>query len=457
MRPSRLLTLVALLAACLCSSPAMAARPAPITLGAAQREHMIAIYGSVLTALAARRDAGYPVAVRRQGPDSNCDFIAAANGIQFLGGNGDQAYARVRELVPQGPIDYREGFYTLYGPNGSDRPFSLDNLGAAPEAFIGVYEALGYDATLLAAPPGPANAAFARAVHDQLALAPETSFAHLWITPRAYDAQARVLSVAATGEQAPLLYPYHEVAAIADPMAPGQLIVLDGLIGYPVALSLDQIAHHLRGFNKVVIVRQGTSSPEDRLRAQIAASAGPFAVVGLGGAFLTLSRQTWGAAYGTWGRVIGPPLQMRSGEELVVRLPGEYVLYERGGTGVGLARLGAWMRDDLGARGVLGPEHLRPAELQNALRDWAVAQFGSLERFHTIYGAPLTDELWLTPEVFHGSVLRGVDHALASAPASGYVVVLTERAMLVWSPEQGVAMVPLGLIFYTELRESLGV
>lgn len=402
-------------------------------------------------------ERGPLTALRRQGRDSNCDFIAAANGVQAIGGNGDEAYARARMLIPQAAIDYREGFYTLLGPSGSDQPFSIDNLGAAPEAFIGVYEALGYDTLLLAAPPDQINYDFARAIRDQLAAAPATSFAHLWITPRAYTPYARTITLASTGEHAGMLYPYHEVAAVIDPQAADQLIVLDGLIGHPVAVALTDLAYQLRGFNKVLIVRRSGPSAEDHLAAQIRGSAQPYAVVGLGGAFLSTARQVWGAEYATWGRVIGPPLRMDNGAETVVRLPGEYVLYERGAGGVTFAHLGAWMRDSLVARRLLAPAQLRPSELRSGMRGWAEGHAGSLERFHALYGAPLTDEVWVSAETFRTAVLRGIDHPLAHAQASGYVIVLTERAMLAWSPEQGVTLVPLGQIYLRELSASLGL
>jgi hypothetical protein len=421
---------------------------------------MLALYGAIYApfrSTADRQATALHYAVRPQGNDSNCDFIAAANGVQAIGGNGEEAYLRSRQLVAQGPFDYREGFYTLYGPAGSDQPFSLNNLGAAPEAFIGVYEALGYNATLLAAPPGAPDATFARAIRDQLLRAPGMAFAHLWITPHTYNPRARLLTVAATGEQAPLLYPYHEVAAVIDPLAPDRVIILDGLIGYPIAIDLDRLAYQLRGFNKAIVVQRSEAGSSDHLVAQIASTTQPYAVVGLGGAFLTMARQTWESAYPTWGRVIGPPLRMHHGDEIVVRLPGEYVLYERSSAGgVGLAQLGVWMRDGLVAQGLIEPERLRPAPLHNALREWVVVQFGSGERFHAIYGAPLTEEIWLTPEMLRGAVLRGSDHPLAHESASGYIIVITERALLVWSPEHGSGLAPLGRIFYQELRTSLG-
>lgn len=449
--------LILVFAACL-SLPHLtnAAPPSPV-LTDAQRTHMLTVYGRELAPILLRRDVGPGIHVRRQGRDSNCDFIAATNDVAAIGGNGDEAYARSRTLIAQAPVDYREGFYTVLGPSGSDKPFSLDNLGAAPEAFIGVYEALGYDTILLAAPPDQVNHDFARAVRDQLAAAPTTSFAHLWITPRPYNPRARTLTVPATGERASLLYPYHEVAAIVDPQAPERLILLDGLIGYPVSVALDDLAHQLRGFNKVIVVRKSGLSEKEHLTAQLSGSAQPYAVVGLGGAFLTTARQLWGPSYTQWGRVSGPPLRLHNGTEMVVRLPGEYVLYERGSAGVTLVNLGSWMRDSLAAQNVLRFEQLRATELRNGLRDWAVSHAGSLERFHALYGATLTEEVWMTPETFRSAVLRGAAHPLAHAPTSGYVVVITEGAMLAWSPEQGTTLVPLGLIYLREMRADLGV
>lgn len=439
------------------AQPQLASARSPL-LGADAAEHIHLFYGAAPTPWTNTYDGGdgRGLSVRRQGRDSNCDFIAVANGIQAIGGDGEAAYAQSRALIPQGPFDYREGYYTLLGPNGSDRPFTLDNLGAAPEAFLGVYEALGYDATLLAAPPDVVDLEFARTLRERLAAAPDTTFAHLWITPRDYNPRARILSLPATGERVALLYPYHEVAVLADPLDPNRLIVLDGLIGYPVTRSLQEIAYQLRGFNKLLIVQPSAATLEQHQRAQIAATTQPYAVVGLGGAYLSMARDTWGPSYGHWGRVIGPPLRMQSGAGVVVRLPGEYVLYERGPHGVGLAALGAWMRDGLAARGLLPPDHQRTEPLRNGLQHWVEREFGSVERFHAIYGPPLTGEFWLTPEAMRDSVLRRADHPLIQS-GSGYVAVITERAMLVWSPEQGTTLVPLGLIFYDELRGNLGV
>lgn len=250
-----------------------------------------------------------------------------------------------------------------------------------------------------------------------------------------------------------------EIGYAADeycPQSPDRLIVLDGLIGYPVSIALSDLAHQLRGFNKLIIVRRSGSSADEHLAAQLHGSAQPYAVVGLGGAFLSTARQLWGPAYAQWGRVVGPPMRVHNRVEMVVQLPGEYVLYERGSAGVALANLGSWMRDSLVAQNVLEPEQLQPTELRNGLRDGAVSHAGSLERFHALYGATLTDEVWMAPETFRSTVLRGAEHPLSHVPASGYIVVITERAMLAWSPEQGTTLVPLGLIYLNDVRRRLG-
>ncbi len=232
------------------------------------------------------------------------------------------------------------------------------------------------------------------------------------------------------------------------------MIILDGLIGYPVTITIDQLAQRLRGFNSVVLVQGGSTASEAHLQAQLTFMRQPYATATLGGAFLRHACQTWGASYTTWGRVLSGPLRMWNGAETVVRLPGEYILYESGQTGIHLAALGQAMRDRLLSRGLLPAEHNHPAELRNALREWVIQQFGSLEHFQEIYGTPLTDEFWLAPETLRSTVLPGIDHPLTTLPSSGYVAILTERAMIVWSAERGVAMVPLGQAYLFELQQA---
>lgn len=238
--------------------------------------------------------------VRYQGNDSNCDYVAVANGVQNVGGDGEQAYWAARTLVPQGPRDFKEAFYTLLGPNGSDQRFSLNNLGAAPEAFVGVYETLGYNAVMLAATPDGVDLDFARAMRDRLVADPERSFAHLWITPRPYQARARMLRVAETGEEVALLYPYHEVTAMAS-ANPEELVILDGRVGQPYRLPLEQVAYQLRGFNRVLVVSRNDGSLEDHQRFQVGQEGRPYVTAALGGAYLTAARMWWGGGYQTWG------------------------------------------------------------------------------------------------------------------------------------------------------------
>jgi hypothetical protein len=392
--------------------------------------------------------------VRPQGNDSNCDFNTAANGIQNIGGDGEATYWRTRQLVVQAPLDYREGFYTLAGANGSDRPYSLDNLGTAPEAFVGVYEQLGYDSVLLASVPHQTDHTFTRALRDQLATAPERSFAHIWVTYLPYNAQARTITVANTGERVDLLYPYHEVAIMADTSDSDRVVVLDGLVGYPYSITLDRLAQQLRGFNQAVLVRRSEGNEATHIAAQIAGLQQPYATIRLGGAFLRAARALWGASYQQWGQVISPPLRMWNGQETVVRQAGDFVLYEWGSQGVHLAALGVWARDAIAALGVLPPD-TAAAPLQNAMHEWAVKHFGSVEHFHSIYGPPISSEFWVSAQVLRETVLHGVQPDMI--PDAGALVVLTERSALIWTPELGTQMVPLGAAYYQFLRKAHGI
>lgn len=407
-----------------------------------------------------RTIASMAYSIRQQGHDSNCDYIAVSNGIQNIGGDGAGAYQWARALVAQHPRDYRESFYTLLGPDGSDRPFSLDNLGAAPEAFVGVYEALGYNAVMLATQPGHADLAFVQAIYDRLAAQPYHAFAHLWTTPRAYNPHARIITVPETGEQAALLYPYHEVVAMASPDQPGRIVILDGLVGYPFSISLADLAHQVRSFNRVIIVSTHVGTIAEHQRFQLAQAGEPFVTPTLGGPFLTLARQLGGSGYYPWFQVIGQPYRILDMTGEVVIVPGEYVQFERSGAHhPTLAPLGRRMANDLVQMNVLEPAMLEqpyPLELVNGIRIGAEQQFGSIASFEQIFGLPLTSEFWLSHEQLAWLVLRGSWHPLLDVdPSSGYICVLTERAMLCWHEQTGTALIPLGRIFYEQHQHEL--
>lgn len=397
--------------------------------------------------------------IHPQGYDSNCDYLAVANGIQNIGGDGEQAYWQARSLVPQVPRDFKEAFYTLLGPNGSDQPFSLDNLGAAPEAFIGMYETMGYNAVFLASTPGVVDLSFAQAIYERLAADPERSFAHLWITPRAYDAQARLLHVDETGEEVELLYPYHEVAAMAAPDS-NRFVMLDGLAGYPYTVSLEQAAYLLHGFNRVIVVSRNDGSLDDHQRFQMRQQGQPYVSPALGGPYLTAARKVWGSAYQTWGQVIGQPYRAFDGQVSRTILPGTYVQYERGdGNEVTLAPLGIRMARELEQNGVLPHNTIQPSggpALINGIHAWVVDTFGSTETFQAMFGKSVTGEFWLTQGWMKTAVLHGLPHPLVDRGMSdGYVCVLTERAMLAWSSHYGTFMLPLGRIYHEQLRAEL--
>ncbi len=400
--------------------------------------------------------------IRPQGNDSNCDFVAVHNGVQNIGGDGTGAYQLARALIPQRARDYHEGFYTRRGPNGSDLPFSLDNLGAAPDAFVGLYEALGYNAVVLAAVPGNADEKFAQAIYARLAANPQGTFAHLWLTSLPYKA-ARTITVEETGERVSLLYPYHEVIAFAAPEQPNQVVILDGQVRRPYRMALGRLARELRGFNRVVLVSRNDGSLVDHQRSQLQEAGRPYVAPPLGGAFLYAARQLWGPGYRTWGDAIGLPLRIGDGEHMTVMLPGEYVHYQRAGVGeVTLAPLGARMIQELEGQGLLAAPAQRapaPASLPEGMRLWVEAQFGSAAAFEQVFGKPLTNEFWLSQEQMQGAVLRGLSHPVVSAAplADGYVVLLTERAMVAWSPTQGTFLVPLGRVYHEQLKRAVGL
>lgn len=423
----------------------------------AQPEQVIAVYGPDFHPMPYRpegqRHTMQTYTITPQGNDSNCDFLAVANGIQNIGGDGAHAYWMARALVPQQPRDFRESYYTLLGAQGSDQRFSLDNLGAAPAAFVGVYEALGYNAVMLGTTPHVVDAAFARAIYERLAAQPMQSFAHLWITPRPYNPQARVLHVAETGEQAELLYPYHEVAAMVSPDQPDRVVILDGLVGYAYTLSLDELAHYLRGFNQVIIVSTTIGGLPEHQHIQRTVQGQPYVVPTLGSVFLTTARQTWGPAYGQWGEVIGQPFRANAGDNPTVVLPGRYVWYERTGTGnPTFVPLGAWMWQELHQAGIIQsawPEAGQEPPLVNGIRDWVVNQFGTEAQFTHAFGRVLSPEFWVSHEQMQSIILRGLPFApVDTHPGQGYICVVTERAVLAWDAQQGVLMVPLGQVYY---------
>jgi hypothetical protein len=398
--------------------------------------------------------------VRQQGNDSNCDYIAVANGIQNIGGDGEHAYHTARALVPQMERDYREGFYTRLGSHGSDLPFSIDNLGAAPEAFVGLYEALGYNAVFLATTPDQVDLAFVQTIRDRLAANPTGSFVHLWITPRPYNPQARIFHVAETGEQVPLLYPYHEVAAMASDN-PNALLILDGLVGRPYELTLEQLAYQVRGFNRALVVSRNDGHLEDHQRVQMSQAGQPYIHAPLGGVYLTHARQRWGADYQEWGAVIGQPYQAMHNQALTTQLPGRYVQYVRlDASTMTLAPLGWQMVQELAAFNAIPDDALRPDDnpaLQGGIRDWAIARFGSTDNFERAFGQVLTTEFWVSQEHMQYTVLNGIPHPIVGQDdRGGYICVLSEYAMIAWDLEHGVFLLPLGQIYHTQFAQEVG-
>ncbi|XSG77106.1 hypothetical protein ACP8Y2_08850 [Herpetosiphon llansteffanensis] len=398
--------------------------------------------------------------IRLQGNDSNCDFIALRNGIQNIGGAGDAAYATARTMISQSPRDYYEGFYTLKGPNGSDQRFSLDNLGAAAAAFIGVYQALGYNAMLLMAEPDQLDYSFAQSIVDQLLKNPRGSFAHVWITPRDYTRNARNVVVPETNETVAMLYPYHEVAVFADPSTPNQVIILDGLVGYPFALALETFAHWLRGFNSVIVVSAEAGSIVDHQRYQFTARTAPYVANRLGGPYLHAARMAFGRDYLLWGEVIGQAFRWHDQQLTKVVLPGTYIHYERIEAGpITLALLGTRMGYDLEAAGILPTGTIRPWEdtaLVNGIREWVIANFGSERQFLQVFGNVLTQEIWLSQATIQQHVMRNIPNALVdNVGIDGCIIVLTERAMIAWNAQQGTFLIPLGQIYDRELQRTL--
>lgn len=398
--------------------------------------------------------------IMRQGNDSNCDFIALRNGIQNIGGSGNTAYWEARTLITQSPRDYHEGFYTLQGPNGSDKPFSIDNLGAAPEAFVGVYQALGYNATLLATSPNTVDMAFTQTIVDRLLSNPYGTFAHLWITPRSYDARARTIWVPETGEAVSMLYPYHEVVAFIDPSTPEEVIILDGLVGYPFTISIDRLAFWMRGFNKVLVVSREDGQLIDHQRYEIQERGRPYVANRLGGAYLRAARAAFGPSYTLWGEALGQPLRWQDEHGLKVVLPGKYIHYERIDEGpVTMSLLGVRMGLDLEAAEILAPRTIRPWEerqLVNGIRQWVITTFGSEQQFQEVFGNVLTDEVWISQAQMQQSVLRNQPHDIVhQSPGDGFIVVLAERAMIAWSPQHGTFLLPLGQIYDTELQRAI--
>ena len=395
-----------------------------------------------------------PSLFMHQGNDSNCDYIAVANGVHAIGGDGEQAYWKSRELVPQLPRDFHEVYYTLAGPDGSDQPFTPDNLGAAPEAFIGVYEAMGYNAVFLSATPGEVDLDFVRAIRDRLVANPQGTFVHLWTVGSSYNPQARVFEVAETGEQVPFPYPYHEVAAVAA-ADPHHLIFLDGLAAQPYALRLEDVAYQLRAFNRAIVVSRNDGSLQDHQRFQVSQAGMPYVESVLGGLYLMKARQSWGANYRQWGKVIALPFRTSEGGDARVVVPGEYVMYERAGSGaVTLALLGRSLADVFVQAEVLSDDLLADAgeePLTGGIRQWVEAQFGSVEQFEAVFGKPLTGEFGMSREQMAKVIPPSVWQ-----PAAPYIVgVLTERALLVWDEQHGGSLVPLGRLSFDYFRAHL--
>lgn len=414
--------------------------------------------GAMLGLEPARAAAQPAPVIRRQGNDSNCDWISAQNGVQNIGGDGERAYRLSRALVPQQARDYHEGFYTRFGPDGSDRPFGLDNLGAAPEAFVGVYEALGYDAVLLAGAPGAADIGLARAIYARLAERPGQAFAHLWTTTLPWRV-GRTLEVPETGERVGLLYPYHEVVAFAAGDRPDAVVIVDGQLGRPYTIGVERLARDLRGFNRGIVV-SASGDLAAHQRSQLLAAGQPYVAQPLGGVFLRTARELWGPRYTVWGATIGLPLRSADGEPGTVVLPGAHVHYERAGSGaVRLVDLGRRMAAELVAAGILYPEQLQANVLPTAMREWAAAELGHEERFSRSFGVPISGQIWVTQRQMREQIMRGLAHPIVDAvpDSSGYVIVIAERAMLAWSPLKGTFLVPLGRIYHEQLKRDVGL
>lgn len=408
-----------------------------------------------------------PYHVRPQGNDSNCDYIAVSNGVQNTGGDGEYAYWRSRELVPQEARDFREVYYTILGENGSDQPFTPDNLGAAPEAFVGVYEMLGYNVVSLSTTPGSPDRAFAQAIRDRLAADPTRTFAHLWITPPYFDSHARVITVPETGELVPLPYPYHEVVAMAAPDSNDAVIILDGLVGYPYALSLDDLAQKLQGFNRVIVASRHDGTLEEHQQIQIGQSGQPFVDYPLGGPYLRTARQFWGADYRTWGSFIGSPFKTISTDDQREQITAfsDYVQYERlDARTVILAPLGIRMAQDLERVGVIHVDDIHwddAPPLSDGHRHFASETFRSEQHFFDVFGKTLTPEFWMSAQHMRTHVLLDMpllDHLPGYAQIEdddGFMCSITERAMIAWNQHTGAFLVPLGHIYYQQFVDSV--
>lgn len=400
--------------------------------------------------------------IKRQGNDSNCDFITYSNGIANTGGDGEHAYWFSRRLIPQDERDFKEGYYTRLGPNGSDQPFSIDNLGAAPEAFVGAYEAYGYNAVSMASTPGTPDAAFARAIYERLWDDPASVFAHIWITPLSYTEETlftRTITVTETGEQVRLPHNYHEYAIMAAPDRPDYVVVLDGLVGYPYALSLEDLAIRMRGFNRAIVVSRNHGSITDHQRFQITQMGQPYVDHPLGGVYLRQARLLWGQDYQTWGSLIAPPLYAPDEAGNKVIAFSEYVQYERlvDSQSVQLAPLGWRMAYDLQQVGLLSPAEMPTGErLPVEMQPWIIEQFGSVEQFHAVFGQPISAPFWVSPDQMKNTILNGAAHPVVDAgTADGYIVILTERAMVAWHPQTNAFLVPLGRVYYEQMKAAV--
>jgi len=388
-----------------------------------------------------------------QGEDSNCDYIAVANGVQNTGGDGAWAYRRAREFIPQSPREFKEGFYSVLGPNGSDLQATMDNIGTAPEAFVGFYEANGYNAVSMATPPGEPDLAFVKAIYERLAADPDKTFAALYIysNNRDYGFRSRTVTVPETGERVEIPYLYHVVAGVVDPNLPNRIIILDGITRFPFAMTLEDLAYKIRGYNRVVVASRQTASLQAHQSFQLEQLGKPYVDTPLGGLYLRKAREVWGKAYGTWGKVIALPLKVSEGLTGTVALFGEYVQYEREGAGEPtLVPLGRQVAAELMREGLLKEEGLAQKQpLVAGQQSWVVDQFGSLEQFFTAFGQPLTGEFWLSTAQLQANVLHKQPHPLVdSSRKDGYVCTLTERGMLAWNGQTGFFLVPLGRAAY---------
>jgi hypothetical protein len=155
---------------------------------------------------------------------------------------------------------------------------------------------------------------------------------------------------------------------------------------------------------------------------------------------------------------------MRVSDESMAKvvLPGDYVHYERVAAGpVTLALLGTRVGHELEAAGVLPALSIRPweaRELPDGTRVWAEGQFGSAAAFERSFGRAVTGEFWIGQEQMKRGVMRGLAHPIIDqVPAGdGFIVVLTERAMLAWHVQHGPFLVPLGRVYYEQIKQELG-